>query len=147
MNDLSLARLYVLRGTYLLMAAGLAAMIWPLILFPGPEVAHMNGVVRSLLGAVGLLAILGLRYPVRMIPLLLFELAWKAIWLLAFGLPLWKSGTFTPATRETWETNLFSVPFFIVVIPWAHVWREYLRAPGEAWRARRNAAPVGAPAS
>ena len=33
----------------------------------------MTGVVLALIGTIGLLALLGLRYPLRVVPLLLFE--------------------------------------------------------------------------
>jgi hypothetical protein len=39
----------------------------------------MRGVVRSVLAAVSLLAVLGIRYPLKMLPLLFFELVWKTI--------------------------------------------------------------------
>ena len=52
-----------------------------------------RGVIPSLLGAVWLLAFVGLRYPLQMLPLLLFEFVWKTIWLIAFGLPQWSVGT------------------------------------------------------
>jgi hypothetical protein len=127
MRDVSTLRLYVLRGTYLLMAVGLGVQIWPLILDHPTDLEHMRGVVRSLLGAVGLLAILGIRYPLTMLPLLLFELVWKSIWLLSFGLPLWSANAFNAGTKDTWTTCLFSVALFLVVIPWGYVVKRYVR--------------------
>ncbi len=58
----------------------------------------MSGVADSLLGALALLCILGLRYPVKMLPLLLFETAWKTAWLLGFALPLWLAHRIDPDT-------------------------------------------------
>lgn len=134
-DELSSFRLYLLRATYLLIAVGLGVTIWPLILKSAsapPE--HMQGVVRALLGAVSLLALLGLRYPVRMLPLLLFELTWKTIWVLAIGLPLWRAGQLDAATRETWKACLMGLVIFPLVIPWGYVLRHYLRTPGDRWR-------------
>jgi hypothetical protein len=92
-GEVSLVRLYVLRATYLLLVVGLGAMIVP-VLFSHEAMAR--GVIPSLLGAVWLLAFVGLRYPLQMLPLLMFEFGWKTIWLIAFGLPQWSSGK-TPA--------------------------------------------------
>jgi hypothetical protein len=61
MTEVSLARLYVLRAMYLLIAAGLAVTIWPHILFPANPVAGPGSVVRALLGALALMSLLGLR--------------------------------------------------------------------------------------
>ena len=89
MQEVSTFRLYLLRATYLLLIVGLGFQIWPGILNPPRDLEHMRGPVRSLLAAVSLLAILGLRYPLKMLPLLFFELVWKSIWVVAIGLPLW----------------------------------------------------------
>ena len=43
------------------------------------------------LGALSILAVLGVRYPFKMLPLLFFELLWKVMWLVGWGLPLWGS--------------------------------------------------------
>jgi hypothetical protein len=51
------------------------------------------GVVRAILAAVSLLALLGVRYPIQTLPLLPFELAWKTVWVLAIGLPLRRAGS------------------------------------------------------
>ena len=131
--DVSTPRLYVLRGMYLFMAVGLGIVIWPGIISPPPDLSHMASVVRSVLGAVSLLALLGLRYPLQMIPLLLFELIWKSIWVLVFGLPLWLGQQLDPATSESLFACGMGIVLVPLALPWGYVWRRYLRAPGDRW--------------
>jgi hypothetical protein len=138
-NQVSLVRLYLLRATYLLIAVGLALMIWPLLINKTPNVEHMRGVVWSLLGAVGVLAAIGIRYPLQMLPVLLFEFLWKSIWLVAIGLPLRSAGTFTPGTQSTWNDCLISIPIFLVAIPWGYVFDNYVRRPSDRWTSRQRA--------
>ena len=134
-REVSIVRLYLLRATYLLIAVGLGIQIWPLILRSAAvPPAHMQGVVRAVLIAVSLLALLGVRYPLRLLPLLLFEFTWKAVWVLAIGFPLWRAGRLDAATGDTWTRCLFSLALFAAVIPWGHVLRHYGRAPGDRWR-------------
>lgn len=124
---------------YLIMAAGLGLTIWPLIISHNPELPRMTGVAFALLGTIGLLSLLGLRYPLQMIPLLLFELAWKAIWLVAFALPRWLDGTLTEGMRSTvFDTSLGIV--LLVAIPWRYVYAHYVVKSGDPWRSpsRRN---------
>lgn len=82
-TDVSLPRLYALRAGYLFIAAGLAATVWPSLLNHSARWPLMNGVVCSLLAAVSVLAVVGIRYPLQMLPVLFFELLWKSIWLIA----------------------------------------------------------------
>ena len=134
MPEVSIARLHALRAMYLLMFLGLAATIWPLILNPPPNLEHMRGVVWSLLTALSLIAALGIRYPLAMLPLLFFELAWKVIWVVLIGLPLWTADRFDAATRETWYSCLMGVVLVPLVIPWRYVFENYVKAPGNRWR-------------
>jgi hypothetical protein len=145
MRDVSTFRLYLLRATYLLLVVGLGSTIWPGLLDPPRDLEHMRGVVRSLLGAVALLALVGLRHPLRMLPLLLFELAWKSIWVLAIGLPLWSTGRLDPGTRETWNACLMGLVIFPLAIPWGYVIDRYVRRRGDRWG--RATPPLVAPAS
>jgi hypothetical protein len=143
MRDVSTVRLYLLRATYLLIAVGLGLQIWPLILQGSHGVDHMRGVVRSLLGAVALLAVFGVRYPLKMLPLLLFELVWKSIWVVAIGLPLWLSHGFDAGTRETWNDCLFGIVLVALVLPWRYALTQYALLPGDRWT--RRVAPAAPP--
>lgn len=133
MHEVSTARLYALRGVYLLIAAGLGATIWPLLLDPARVPDHMRGVVWAMLAAVSLLALLGIRYPLKMLPVLFFELAWKTLWLLLVALPLWRSGQLDAASAET-VRDCIPMAILLAVIPWPYVLRHYLRAPADPWR-------------
>jgi len=85
-SGLALTRLHLMRAGYLLMGVGLALVKWPLL--PGAAALPLyEGVTLCLLTAMSLLAILGLRYPVKLLPLLLFESIWKLLWLSLVAFP------------------------------------------------------------
>jgi hypothetical protein len=130
-SEVSLLRLYVLRATYLLLVIGVGAMVLPPLISHEPTT---RGVIPSLLGGVWVLAFFGLRYPLQMLPLLMFEFVWKAIWLLAFGLPQWSSGAVPPTFAEDFKAITAGVILMPIVIPWGYVWRRYFKRPGDAWR-------------
>jgi len=68
-----------------------------------------------------------------MIPLLLFELLWKAIYLIAFALPLWRAHQVTDAAAEDIRACLMVV-IFIPLIPWGYVVRHYVLDRGDRWK-------------
>ena len=141
MRDVSTFRLYLLRAAYLLLVVGLGSMIWPSVLRPPGDVEHMRSVVRALLAGLSLMALLGLRYPLQMLPLLLFELAWKVIWIVAIGLPLRAGGRLEGGMLQTWYDCLFGVVLMALVIPWGYVVANYVRRPGDRWRREVHPAP------
>jgi hypothetical protein len=114
------------------MGLGLAVVKWPML----PD-AHTlppwEGVTWALLTAMSLLAWLGLRYPVAMLPVLLFEATWKLLWLAVVALPRALDGGLDAATSEI-AVNCSLVVVIIAVIPWRHVRSRYLRAAGDPWR-------------
>jgi hypothetical protein len=133
MHEVSIFRLYTLRLCYLILAVGLGLFIWPSVIHHTADSAIAHGIQRSLLAGLGLTAVLGIRYPVQMLPLLLFELTWKAIYLLAFALPLWSAHQVTAAAAEDIRACLMVV-IFIPLIPWRYVARHYIMQPDNRWR-------------
>lgn len=135
--EVSLTRLYVLRATYAIFVLPAFVMLplgsgplYKLLAHAPAERGMINGI------HVGLFALcaLGLRYPLQMLPILLFEFAWKTAWLLAYGIPQWADGVRAPQ----WELDIILIGggpvLFGLAIPWSYVFRRYAREPGERWR-------------
>ena len=134
-TSLSVRRMNLMRIGYLVMVVGLALVKWPLFFQDGGigSLPVFEGVVAALLTAMSILALIGLKHPVRMLPVLVFESWWKVIWLAAVGVPHLSAGSMD----EQMSSTLFSVLFVVIILavtPWGHVWRQYLRAPGAPWR-------------
>ena len=131
--EVSLFRLYTLRAAYFVMAAGLGVFIWPAVFHHTNELAIRRGIQIALLAGLGASAALGLRYPVQMLPILLFEFTWKAIYLIAFALPLWSAHQVNGATAEDIKSVLMVV-ILVPLIPWRYVFLHYVLKPGDRWR-------------
>jgi len=132
-GQLSLRRLYVLRFGYLFMGGGLAVFKWPSFVAHHGSWPLDRGLIECILLAMSILALLGLRYPVKMLPILLFESLWKLTWLGVVALPKLLGGALDAATTVEF-TNILFVVVILAVIPWGYVVRQYLAAPGDRWR-------------
>jgi hypothetical protein len=121
-----------MRAGYLFMGLGLVAVKWPLL----PE-AHTlplyEGVTVCVLVAMSLFALLGVRYPAKLLPLLLLETTWKVLWLSVIALPTAIAGDLDAATT-TVLVNCSFVVVIAAVIPWRYAWRRYIVENGEPWR-------------
>lgn len=132
MNEVPVFRLYLLRAGYLLVSGGLIFHIWPQLIHHSGAWPFWYGVGASLLAAVSVLAILGLRYPLQMLPVLFFELVWKAIWFTAVAFPMWRDGQMNADAWQTvWESAL--VVILLPLIPWSYVLANYVNKPGDRW--------------
>ena len=129
-QEVSPARLYALRAVALLAVYGLFDTVRTLF----DHAPTDRGVVKALVSALWLMAFFAFRYPLKMIPIMLFELVWKVIWLIFFGLPQWRSGVGSPRLSEDlWSIGAFPI-VVLLVIPWGYVWRHYVKQPGDRWR-------------
>jgi hypothetical protein len=132
-HDVSIVRLYALRVVYFVNFALLAVNVWPLLIKPAKPIEPMTGIAFAFFAALSTLSALGVRYPLKMLPVLFMQVFYKSVWLLAVALPLWSTRQWTPETASmTW----FFVAVVIVdalVIPWPYVVARYARSPGDPW--------------
>ena len=68
----------------------------------------------------------------KMLPLLFWEVTWKATWLLAVALPAWQDHTMDADTWDTTFACLISV-IFLFIMPWDYVWRKFVTGRGDRW--------------
>ncbi|MDE2367922.1 MAG: hypothetical protein KGN16_03040 [Burkholderiales bacterium] len=136
-------RIHLLRLQYLLIAGVMGFFVWQQVLFetgpwPAPRV-----IAKSMLASLALLCLLGLRYPLRMLPLMLLEALWKTVAILLIILPAWLAHRMTPELQVLFFECIGIVVLYLVM-PWRYVWVRYFRHPGEAWlRPRTGGAPAG----
>ena len=132
--ELPLYRLYVLRASYLLIGLAQGSRTWPAILHQTRPWDFWHGVGMSFFGALTLLCLLGVRYPVRMMPLLIFEFTWKLIWVLAAWLPPYLGHTLDPDIADSFSGIFLGVVIVPLVLPWGYLWKTYVTTPGDRWR-------------
>jgi len=128
-SEVSLTRLYGLRAMYLLLVIGGGIVFLPQLIGHEPTA---RGVIPSMPGALWAFACFGLRYPLQMLPILLYELVWKTIWLIDYGLPQWMAGVRTMQFKEDFRSIALGV-IVIPMIPWGYVVRHYLKKQGARW--------------
>lgn len=84
----------------------------------------VRGVAYSFWAALALLSALGVRYPLKMLPMLFMQLAYKSIWLGAVFLPMGSDGG-----SGLLRVMVGGVIADLIAIPWPHVLHSYVRAP------------------
>ena len=125
---------YGLRIVFFLIALFLLSSVAPLLAEPPPTM--MTGAARALYVALGLLAALGVRYPEQMLPIMMFELLWKLLWLGFVGLPLWTADQLDPANMETFINVTVGIPLVLIVFPYRYAFENFVKRPGDTWRWR-----------
>jgi hypothetical protein len=132
-NEVSLFRLYGLRAMYLFIVVGLGVYLWPSVIDPQRHWELKQGEASCMLAAFSLLCALGLRYPLQMLPVLLWEVIWKTLWLLLVPFPQWRAGHVDEAIKP----EIFAVSMVVIVylaIPWPYVFARFVKGRGGRWR-------------
>ncbi len=133
-EEVSIFRLYLMRLLYVGNFVFLGLDVWPELI---KHTLHntaawdpVRGVAFSFWAALSALSVFGIRYPLKMLPLLLLQLVYKSIWLIAVYLPLRSAGQSTELTK----VMVIGVVVDLIVIPWPYVLATYVKKRGDRWR-------------
>jgi hypothetical protein len=120
MRPFSTLRLTLLRACYAVLVVGLSLRYAPVFMDGLSNLPRMDAAVVALLSALGVLSIAGLFSPIRMLPLLVFEIGWKLIWVSTVALPKWLDGSLDEGTLSILFNCAVALPF-VFIVPWRYV--------------------------
>lgn len=103
------------------------------ILEGASEWTNWRGLGHSMLFALAIFAIGGLFRPIAFLPIMLYEIVWKGVWLVVVALPPWLAGEQIPAIVSV-KGSLIGICLIMIVIPWKYVWWRYVKQPIEPWK-------------
>lgn len=133
-QPVSLSRLYVLRGLYLLNFALVGSGAVAAFIHRTQPWDSVSGVAYAFWAALAVMSLLGLRHPLAMLPLLFVQLLYKLFWLLAVYLPLRSVGR----SSDMVLGFLIGAALDVVAIPWPYVFARYVSGEGDPWTAQRQ---------
>jgi hypothetical protein len=145
-NAVSPLRLYLLRVLYIGNFLFVGFNAFSALLTSDKPIPPVTGVAFAFWAALGLMSGVGIRYPLKMLPVLFMQLCYKTIWLLTIALPIWKSGQWSVNAPSLFRMMIAGAIIDLIVIPWPYVVRHFVRAAGTSWtfgRARADAVPSG----
>lgn len=120
-------RQHLLRIAFFLGFIGLAIDNWSAILFPGEQLDPWTGVAISFYAAFSLLCLMGIRFPLKFLPLLLIQLIYKSCWMLGTYLPAYQNQRIDESLNSWFWVMVPGIVIDLFVIPWGYVYREYLK--------------------
>ena len=132
-STVALWRVNLIRFVFLLMAVIMGSVVWQQLLFESADWPVMRGLAKSMLAALALLSLLGVLRPLQMLPLMLYEILWKTVWLTLIAGRAYLSGHWN-ADIESLFYDCIGIVVMFVIMPWRYVWARYLTAPPEPWR-------------
>lgn len=119
-------RKHVLRFAFLVAFIGLYDN-WMTVFSPGKFLDPWVGVAVSFYAAFSVLCLLGLRFPLKFLPLLLVQLIYKSAWIISTYLPAHLCGEVDENLQSWLWVMAPGIVIDLVVIPWQYVYRAYLK--------------------
>lgn len=118
--------IYLLRLLYLLMAFFVATDAWTsLVTHQGPW-DHVRAVAFCVWAAYATLGVFGLFYPLKWLPIMVFMIFYKSLWLIFVSLPLWRAGTLAGSPAEEMTGVFLMIPLPIIAVPWKYFFENFI---------------------
>jgi hypothetical protein len=117
---------FLLRIIYLLMCTMMARTAWSSIVGHQGTWEPYRAMATCVWAAYGTLSLLGLLHPLRMLPVVLFMIFYKSLWLAIVAYPLWRAATLAGSSAEELTYVFLAAPIFALFVPWGHVVRRFV---------------------
>lgn len=118
--------IYLLRVLFVLMFIFVNLDTWPTIFTHKGGWDHVRAAAICMWATYGVLAIIGIVRPLLMLPIVIFEIIYKIIWLIIVAYPLWSTNKLAGSPAEEMTSAFLWVILPIVAMPWRYFFRKYI---------------------
>ena len=120
---------YLLRVLYFLIFVGVAFEAWKTIITHEGSWDHTRAVAWCVWAAYPTLSIFGLLRPLRWLPLVIFMIFYKTLWVVVVAYPLWRAGALAGSPADEMAHIFVWAPMAALIVPWVYVFKNYVMWP------------------
>lgn len=118
--------IYLLRLLYFLMLVFVGSDSWQsLISHQGPW-DHVRAVSFCVWTAYSTLSLFGMIHPLKWLPIVIFMIFYKTLWLVVVAYPLWRANALAGSSAEEMARVFIGAPFIALIVPWRYVFKTYV---------------------
>ena len=118
-------QIFLLRVSYVVVLVLVGSRSWGLLIAHQGDWQPLVASAVAMWASSSLLSLIGVFHPLKMLPLVLFEIGYKVIWLIAVAWPLWNVNRLSGSPAEDMTYAFLPVVAPILLVPWAYVFRTY----------------------
>jgi hypothetical protein len=118
--------IYALRLFYLLMFLFIATDSWRTILTHQGPWDHVRAVAFCVWATYTTMSALGVIHPLKFLPIMIFMIGYKVLWLIVVAYPLWRAGTLAGSPAEEMAKVFMWISLPIIAVPWKYVFQNYV---------------------
>ena len=118
--------IYLLRVLYFLMLFFMSSDAWNMIFTHEGQLDRFRAIAICVWAAYGTLSLFGLFHPLKWLPIVLFMIFYKTLWLIVVAYPLWRANELTGSPSEEMANIFIAAPFLILIVPWKYVIKNYV---------------------
>ena len=117
---------YVMRLLFILMFVFVGTEAWTAIITHKGSWNPTNAVAWCSWAAYSTLAGIGIFHTLRMLPVMLFMIFYKCLWLIIVAYPLWMAGALKGSPAEEMAQTFSIIILPILFVPWKYVYHTYV---------------------
>ena len=112
--------IYLLRLLFLLMFVFLSYDVWSVILKHTGPWKNVEAAAWCMWGSYSIISFIGVMRPLKMLPIVIFEIIYKITWLIIVAYPLWITNQLAGSPAEGMTRVFIWVILPIVAMPWKY---------------------------
>lgn len=119
-------KIYLIRLVFLLTFVFVGMSSWTTLLTFEGSWDPVRAVAFCVWAAYSTLSVLGVIHPLKMLPILIFQIFYKSIWLIIVAYPLWSSGQLAGSPAEEMTYTFLWIVLPLIAMPWGYFVKTYV---------------------